>query len=357
MTAPRLLQPDPGGPGLPTPRRLLLLRLSAIGDVVMAMPLLTMLRNSWPQAHIAWLVQSECAPLLRGHPDLDQVIELPRARWRQLRRGGHWLRLARELGGFVRDLRRQQFDTAIDIQGLLKSALWARVSGANLRVGLDPREGSSALMTHIARSTPDDPRMASEYRHLADCLGLAGEFRPRLPLTAAAQQQARALVGDRRPYAVLCPFTTRPQKHWFPEHWIDLALRLEHAGLTPVMLGGPGDRSAADDIHHGAPAIVNLVGRTGLPEAAAVIADAAVLVGVDTGLTHMASGLGVPALALFGSTRPYLDTGVERVRVLYHALPCSPCRRHPTCNGRYDCMRAHTPADVFEALSDLGVLP
>jgi len=357
MTMPRLLQPDPAGPGLPIPRRLLLVRLSAIGDVVMAMPLLSMLRSSWPQAHIAWLVQSECVPLLQAHPDLDRAIELPRAHWRQLRRQGHWLRLARELTGFVRDLRREGFDTVIDIQGLLKSAVWARISGAGVRIGLDPREGSSGLMTHVVRSTPNDPRMASEYRHLASCLGLAGEFRPQLPLAADAQQQAQALVGERHPYAVLCPFTTRPQKHWFPEHWIDLALRLHQAGLTPVMLGGPGDRSAADEIHLGAPVIVNLVGRTGLPEAAAVIAGAAALVGVDTGLTHMAGALGVPALALFGSTRPYLDTGMERVRVLYHPLPCSPCRRHPTCDGRYDCMRAHTPAGVFEALTELDVLP
>ena len=111
-------------------------------------------------------------------------------------------------------------------------------------------------------------------------------------------------------------------------------------GLTPVLLGGPGDATQAPAIAAAVPKLVNLVGTLKLDETAAVIATAALLIGVDTGLTHMGSALQVPTVALFGSTRPYLDAGTARTTILYEALPCAPCRRHPTCGGRFDCMRA-----------------
>jgi heptosyltransferase-1 len=138
----------------------------------------------------------------------------------------------------------------------------------------------------------------------------------------------------------LCPFTTRPQKHWFEDRWIGLAHRLRDSGFTPVLLGGPADREAAARIAKGMPGIANLVGALKLDESVAAIADASVLIGVDTGLTHIGSALGVPTVALFGSTCPYVDPVAPRGVVLYEKLACSPCRRNPTCNGRFDCMRA-----------------
>jgi heptosyltransferase-1 len=119
-----------------------------------------------------------------------------------------------------------------------------------------------------------------------------------------------------------------------------------------VLLGGPGDVEAAVRIAALEPAIVNLAGRLPLETSVAVIADSGLLVGVDTGLTHMAIALDVPTVALFGSTTPYLRTGSPRSTVLYHRLPCSPCHRNPTCDGRYDCMRAlDTPQVLATAMA------
>jgi heptosyltransferase-1 len=114
---------------------------------------------------------------------------------------------------------------------------------------------------------------------------------------------------------------------------VSLAAALRAEGIVPVLLGGPGDQAAAERMAAAGPMLVNLVGQMKLDETVAAIADAALLVGVDTGLTHMGTALGVPTVGLFGSTRPYLDAGTSRTAILYEPLACSPCRRHPTCNG------------------------
>jgi heptosyltransferase-1 len=126
---------------------------------------------------------------------------------------------------------------------------------------------------------------------------------------------------------------------------------MRERGLAVVMLGGAGDEAHADKIAAITPGLVNLVGLTRLDEAAAVIERADLVAGVDTGLTHLGIAMDRPTLALFGSTRPYRETGTDRARILYGALPCSPCRRNPTCNGDFTCMRLHT-ADVVFAAAD-----
>jgi heptosyltransferase-1 len=113
-------------------------------------------------------------------------------------------------------------------------------------------------------------------------------------------------------------------------------------------MGGPGDSEAAARIAGASPTMVNLVGQLKLDETVAAIADSALLVGVDTGLTHMGTALGVPTVGLFGSTRPYLDTGSSRTAILYEPMACSPCRRHPTCAGAFHCMR-HWTVDMVMA--------
>jgi heptosyltransferase-1 len=99
--------------------------------------------------------------------------------------------------------------------------------------------------------------------------------------------------------------------------------------------------------------LVSLAGRTSLVQCAAIIDKAELLVGVDTGLTHLGIAMRTPTLALFGSTRPYLDTGFARAKVLYAALPCSPCKRRPTCDGRFDCMRQHTVDNILAETTTL----
>ena len=262
--------------------------------------------------------------------------------------------LARAVMEFRADLKGAGFGLALDLQGLLKSAWPAWLSGAPIRIGVGSREMSHLLLTHVF-SDHDLTRVSSQYREFATYLGLDTEdFR----MEVALSDLERGFAADRLDefgidagYAVLVPFTTWPQKHWPEQSWARLAERLEaRVGLRSVLLGGPGDRGGADKIQTESQAeIVDLVGRTSLTEASAVIERADLVVGVDTGLNHVGIAFDRPTVSLFGANIPYYETPSDRGQILYKTLPCAPCHRRPTCGGRFTCMALITVEEVVDA--------
>lgn len=344
--------------------RFLIVRTSAIGDVVMTSALPAALRRQYPDAHIAWLVESGIHELLTPDPNINEVILWPKQAWRTLWREGRKLELLRQAWQLRQQLRARRFDTTLDLQGLMKSGFLAWLSGAPRRVGLGSKEGSQWLMTEVVTRN-DEPRelMSSEYQHFAQVIGLeATTFYPNLTVSPTAEQAALARLSQHQlvpeGYAVVAPFTTRPQKHWFEDHWQQLLPQLtHHTGLRPIILGGPGDTDAAQRLAKAAPNIVNLAGQTGLAEAVALIANAALLIGVDTGLTHMGTALNRPTVAIFGSTCPYQRTGRPNGRVIWLGLACSPCRRRPSCGGEFGCLRAITPEHVLREVQTVLATP
>lgn len=333
--------------------RILIIRLSAIGDVVMASPLPGAIRRTWPDAHMTWLVEPQARALLDHNDEIDRLVVWPKDAWKSLFRRLRWWRLAREVHAFLRELRATRYDLALDLQGLIKSGIWAWLSGARERVGLGSREGSGLLMTRVvSRGGGNARRIGSEYLHLAQELGLqVDDFFMHVGVSAADEAAAAVIARSHGAagYVAGCPFTTRPQKHWVEGYWSALARQLyERYGMRLVLLGGAADREAAARITANAgEAVDNRVGETSLTEAAAIISHARLLVGVDTGLTHMGPAFNVPTIALFGSTCPYLDTGRDNTVVIYHALPCSPCRRNPTCGGSFDCLTTISVDEVM----------
>jgi heptosyltransferase-1 len=343
--------------------RILIIRLSALGDVVMASGLIPAIRALHPDAHLAWLTEPPAAPLLQHNPGLNEVIVWPKEHWKQLWKTRQWRALWAELRAFRQRLHSERFDLVLDAQGLLKSGVCAWLTGAPRRIGLLSREGSQVLMheTIACPYGPDDDGMSREYRVLAKFLGAsAGTFWPSVvPGQAAERAAQQALLAhglgadDSRRHVVIAPFTTRAQKHWFADHWQALIADMQRQGLAVVMLGGPGDQAEADKLATQCPGLVNLVGQLKLNESAAVIASSRLMVGVDTGLTHMGTAFKRPTVALFGSTRPYLDGRTASTHVMYDALSCAPCRRHPTCGGRFTCMRQLTPERVWQSAQAL----
>jgi len=334
---------------------ILIVRPSSIGDIVMASPMLPVLRRAYPRAHIAWLVEPALSDLLRAHPDLDEVICWSKGNWRGLWRQGRFATLLKEMRDFSGQLKKRRFDWCLDGQGLLRSRLLCRLSGARERIGFASKEPGRRLMTRLISRGPDSKEMGSEYRHLMWELGIdPGDFAPSLHLAeddvaeAGKALRGAGIGGD---FAVLAPFTTRPQKHWFDERWAELGQRLGQERELPVLvLGGPGDRSRGGRIcQKGGAGMVNLAGETSLAQSAALVERARLVVGVDTGLTHMGTAFRRPTVALFGSTCPYLETPSPMTRVLYQEFPCSPCKRRPVCDDRFDCMAALTVEKVLAA--------
>lgn len=328
--------------------RILIVRLSALGDLVFATSLLEALRERWPKAYIAWIAQSGFAGLLDGDRRLDALIRVT----------GEVFKRPTAAVYLRRELRRHQFDWVIDAQGLLKSRWIARLVPQALRIGFESKEPAAFWMDHQFPKGGDVRDIASEYRFLAEQLTGRSAHAPTLPVCERSRQAVRGLMreqGVEPGFIALCPFTTRAQKHWPEHHWAELAHRIAERGLGPcAVLGGPGDRDAADRIMAEMPEdTVDLVGETRLAHLPAWLAQARAVVGVDTGLTHLGVALRKPVVALFGSTCPYTGGADSPLTVLYDALPCAPCKRHPTCGGAFTCMSGLTPERVVQALTPL----
>ena len=339
-----------------TPESILIIRPSAMGDIVMASPMLAVLRRAYPQARIAWLVEPGLADLLRHHHDLDELILWPKGEWTRLAKEKRYLELLRRIVAFRRELRSHHFSLAIDAVGLTKSRFLLWLSGARQTIGFLSKEPGAFLLDRQVAKRTDDPAMSSEYREMIVALGLdPGLFLPQIVVAPEDRTIVRQLLGSfgvNNDYFVFAPFTTRPQKHWFDERWALLAGELSAKFDKPVfLLGGAGEAARGEEIARksGNSRVYSLCGRTTLGQSAAMIAGATLLIGVDTGLTHMGTAFSIPTLALFGATCPYQTTASPRTVVLYDAPACSPCRRQPVCHDRFDCMRALTIDKIVAA--------
>jgi heptosyltransferase I len=343
-------------------KSILIIRPSAIGDVVMASPMINVLRKNYPEAHIAWLAEPSVQDLLKYNKELNEVIIWPKSQWRELFHGRRFLLLKREISKFAEQLRSRKFDLALDVQGLLRSRWLAWLSRAEQRIGFESKEPGKFLMTKVISKGVHSGIMGFEYNLMMKELGLdPGAFHPDISLSPEDEKTGAEIIsaaGIAGRYAVFAPFTTRPQKHWFEDRWTELArLIKERINMPVVLLGGKGDAAPAETIcHNAAETLLNLAGKTTLTQSAAIIKHSSLLIGVDTGLTHMGAAFDCPTVALFGATCPYVRTAGGRTKVMYNPLPCSPCRRSPTCDGDFTCMKSITPAQVLdEALKLLEV--
>ena len=340
-------------------KSILLIRLSAIGDIIMASGVLPALKSKYPDARIDWLVQPECRDLLSATSRINEVIVWQRKEWVKMLKQGKLVDFCSELLGLARKLRSRDYDLVIDMQGLWKSGIWAFLSSAGYRIGLGSREGSSLLMDEVISLDRSDASIASEYKLLLKEMGIENnnyglgiEVSPEDD--AVAGNKLSTQLGDSA-YIVVCPFTTRAQKHWPQERWVELIQDLQGSYKMPVaLLGGPGDMQAAERLQRSCPGLINCAGTTSLRQSLAMILNSSLVIGVDTGLTHVGSLSSVPTVALFGSTCPYLENGNPGLEVIYKQFSCSPCRRKPTCTD-FPCMRAIQVEDVLERIKHLQV--
>jgi lipopolysaccharide heptosyltransferase I len=347
--------------------RILLVRLSAIGDVLQCLPAAAELRRARPGASLHWLVEDRCAPVLQGHPLLDGVVVYERrALVREARRPWLWPRALARIWRLRRSLRAVRPDAAVDLQGNLKGALLSRLSGAPRRIGLAAGQGgkerSHWFHTERVRLPAPPVHRAARARALLAPLGLP-EAGPREAVppagVEAAGPAAEAWLASAgiRPggYAVLHPGVSGfgDLKRWPADRWAALARALRDRRALPVLLtAGPGEEALADEVA----ALSAGAARRGpatrsLADLGALLVRAAVVVGSDTGPVHMAAALGAPTVALFGPKDPavYAPTG-PRARIVWKQVWCSPCRLR-RC-GDPVCMTAMRVDEVLPAVEE-----
>lgn len=328
-----------------TVRRLLIVKLSSLGDVVHALPAATALRARFPALHLTWAVEARFAPLVRLQGAADQVVELPRLDWSAPGRGW-WMALR----GALDELRGARADAVLDLQGLAKSAALALVSRAPLRYGVAPQREGSRL---VARPVPVPAgRRHVVETHLAAAAWLgAAETPVRFGLRAdpaaavgVAGRLAAAGLGG-APLVVVNPSASRPGKTWPAPHWAAVigALRRDAA----VVVVGGGEQRAAHAALAACGAALDLTGTTSLPELAALLARADLHLAADTGSLHLAAALGRPVLGIYGPTPAgRLGPWGQPQAALSGAASCGvTCPR--LCLSRRRCLAAVTPAAVL----------
>jgi heptosyltransferase I len=335
--------------------RILLVRLGAIGDVVVTTPVARVLRQALPQAHLAWLVEEKAADVISGNPYLDEVIVWRWASWQREPIGS---RLAHHQG-FIHELRGRRFDVGIDFQGLARSAWLLPAAGIRHRIGnTRSREGSGLCYT-LRVPRPLEPSSRQRCLDLLRPLGV--ESRDRRMVIGIQEEQRRhaAAFLERHglaaaPYVCLCPATTWTNKHWIEERWAQLADALgRRLELRPVFMGSRADLPLLDRVRRTMttdPVIA--AGQTTLREAAALMERARAAVTVDTALMHIGVAVGTPVVALCGASNWRGFQDYDRFRMIRKPLPCSPCLRHPTC-AHFDCMTAIGVEETVRAVKEM----
>jgi lipopolysaccharide heptosyltransferase I len=336
------------------PENILVIKPSSLGDVVHSLPVLAKLRSAFPDARISWLIGLAAAPLIESNPNLDRVIYFHRRRGGPVTTIGENLRLARALS-------RENFDCVIDLQGLLRSALFARATRAPRRVGLsDAREGASHFYSDVV-AVNGVMHAIDRYLKVGEVLG----FDPEEPVFSLEVPQAAHRTAEKllegtphppRPFIAFSPGARWHTKVWPRANFIEAGrLIIERFGGTILLVGTvseAGDAAAEIENALGDP-VVNLVGRTTLEELVAVFGRLDLLVTPDTGLMHIADAIGLPLVAVFGPTDP-ARTGpyFQRERVLRSDVcPESPCLKRRCDRGFCDAMQAVSGEEVFRRVA------
>lgn len=340
-------------------QRVLLIKPSALGDVVHALPVAATLHRRYPNIRLDWLVEEEAADLVTGHPALSGAVVSGRRRWlRQLRNPAEIPHTLGEVTRFAADLRRRRYDAVLDLQGLFKSALYVLATGAPIRVGFaEGREGAPRVLTHRVVAPPQPVHAVERYLALAaavDATAPAREFH--IALGSADRAAARShLAAAPRPRVVLHPAARWRTKLWEVERWRELAASLLAEGIGVILTGSREDGVlAASIVADLVPPPLSLVGRLSLKQLVAVLQDVDLMITVDSGPMHIAAAVGTPVVALFGPTDPRRTGPLGPGTVLRRELPCSPClQRRCQIADTYRCMRDLPVAEVLAAARNL----
>lgn len=299
--------------------RILVIRMSAFGDVIHALPAVAALRRGFPRSRLSWLLRPEWTPLVAGSPAVDEAIAAPR----------------RSLGVLAR-LRRERFDLVVDLQGLIQSAILGRAAAAGGYFGFaDPRESLAARL-YRTRVSPAAAHVVDRNLELAYAAG-GQQGEAVFPLPAGVPE---GRLPER--FVLACPFAGWGAKQWPLGNFSALAERLAAAGIALVVNGAPPRATALAAVQG---AMAHTSGIAGLIDATR---RATAVVGVDSGPLHLAAALGMPGVAIFGPTDPARNGPYGgTIRVLRAAEAKTTYRRDAAPSAS---MRAITVDEVWAAL-------
>ena len=347
----------PATPGMSeTPKNILLIKLSSLGDVIHALPALHTLRRLYPKAHITWIVEEKCKDLLYNNPDLDELIVVRIRHWRR-----HWnLQSWREFKASLK-LIRGRFDLVIDMQGLIKTGVIAFLTQAPRVVGFDKqdcRELPNAWFTH--EKVPymgKQVHVVDRYMGMIKALGadtVSIEFPLVVPEAAEAHIEAYWKANPElsaKPIIAIHHGVGFPTKQWPMERFAQLGDRIvKELGFNVMLTWGPGEEDAVQKLSSQMKEKHWVSPKNTLHESIAMLKRMSLCIGCDTGPMHLSAAQGVPTVTLFGPTNPvYSRPHGSNHEVVVKLQPCSFCHKH-SCPTQIECMTAITVDNVFSSV-------
>ena len=358
-------------------RRILLIKPSAVGDVIHTLPVVAKLRQRYPSARIDWMLTPQNAELICGHPALSNIILFQRQAYGRLWKD--WSSPA-DLLGMLGSLRRTNYDLVIDLHGQFRSACFALATGSPTRIGFDrprrrvrragrkladdtfdhawqgAREMSWLAYTHRIPIPTLDAHAIDRYLWIGEMLDLpAGPPQFDLPILPESEHRIDQLLAEHgvadKPVAILTPGSVWETKRWLASGFAAVGRHFRDAGWAVVLAGSPNDRQACRDVTEAWDGAINLCGNTSLAELAALMRRAGLCIANDSGPLHLAAALGTPLVAVFGPTDPvWVGPYGQMDAVVRAGVACSPCylRQLRECRFSHSCMREVTAGMVIE---------
>jgi lipopolysaccharide heptosyltransferase I len=338
--------------------KILIVKLSAIGDVVQTLPAVEAIKKHYPASEITWVVEEAAADILQGHPALHKVLVSRRKVWiQQLKQFRTFVRGYKESRKFIGELRSVQYDLAIDFQGLLKSGVVIGLSRARRKIGFDKgRELSHFFLNERLPAYDIEKHALDRYLDVARYLGAKDPtVTCTLPIekeTAEMRGKVRAIRKEGKRLVVVNPVARWKTKLWQEKNFSDLADRLiREKQAVVVFTGSPADRDICGRIMENMrSSAYDWSGTTSLKELAALAALSDLFITTDTGPMHLAAAAGARVLALFGPTAPWRTGPYGGTHiVLRTGIDCSPCFQRE-CDRAQECMRGISVTEVLMKL-------
>ncbi len=336
---------------------ILIVKLSAIGDVIHTLPSLAALRRLYPDAHITWVVEEAASGLVLHHPLLNRVIIFRRKKWIEDFKKGNFQSVRQDTCSFLEELRSRRYDLVIDFHGLLKSVMVVLASGGKRKLGYDSWQELSGLF--LNEKIPEDMNKHAVDRYLDFPRYLGAEPGPAefiLPVNAETESRSRMLMDSyslaSKKFIAVNPVAYWETKLWDNEKFADLADLIKDRMKMDVVFTGSRKEDAADIVSRMRGEGINLGGETTLTELACIYKDALAVISTDSGPMHLAAATGTPVIALFGPTDPARTGPYGTGHVIIRAdLSCSPCllKKCPTRK----CMTDIQPEQVLAAVEKL----
>ncbi|MHC4265681.1 MAG: glycosyltransferase family 9 protein [Planctomycetota bacterium] len=331
---------------------ILIIKPSSLGDIVHALPVLTVLRNNYPDAEISWLIRPEFAPLIENHPDLTRTITFDR---KFLGKSWYNPKAFTCLLSLIKQLRKSKFDLIIDFQGLFRTGALAWLSGCRKRIGMDnAREFAGLFYTQKIQQTPEYIHLVDYYLEIARQTG-ASKSEPgfALPINPVSEESIEKLLEGKGigvdNYAVLIPGSIHADKCWPVKRFAVLAEKIHNQfGLSLVTTGSSSEKEITEELKTLSKApITDLAGLTSLGELTALINGAKIVVSNDTGPGHIAAALGVPLVMMFSRANPARIHPYKRKECVVAIEPFSRGSKPNSKDPKYDINKI-TVEQVYE---------